>query len=371
MSISIRKISSILSRHFPSKAAESWDNPGLQVGHRDAEVARVLVALELTQAVIDEAVSSGAGLVVTHHPFIFKPMKAFSDATADGRMLLALAEKRIGLFAAHTNLDAAPCAIADRLADDLGLTDRRPVLPATPYAAYKITAFVPESDVEAVAAAMHAAGAGCVGNYADVSFRAAGLGYFACGEDSNPAYGFPGQRECVREVRLEMVVSERDLDNAIRALVDAHPYEEPAYDVFRLENPIHGISDEYGFGTVGTLPEPTKAADLIAKIKQVWDIPSLRAAGDPEKVLRTVAIMNGAGAKYMTSCGKIDAYISGDCGHHDFDRAHREGIVLIDAGHYDTEKCIPQIIADTLRAELGDAVEIVISTAMANPMRVY
>lgn len=369
MSTRVQTVASVISHYFPEKAAENWDNPGLQVGHRNAEVKRILVALELTPAVLEEAIGKHVDLIVTHHPFIFKAMKQINDDSAEGRMILSLVENHIALWAAHTNLDAAPQAIADKLADDLELEDRRPVLPEQPYAAYKIVVFVPKSEVENVAHAMHDMGAGCIGNYFDVSFQTDGNGFFSCGAESNPTLGFPGSAECVREVRLEMVVSERDLKDVIENMKKAHPYEEPAFDVFKLENPILGISDEFGFGTIGKLRTPMKLAQLIEKVKSCWDIPALRVAGDPEKQIATVGIMNGAGAKYATS--RVDVYISGDCGHHDFDRAIRENFALIDAGHYDTEKFIPEIIVNTLKRHLGEDVEIEIAQSMKNPMCVY
>lgn len=368
----IRNIRSIMSAHFPEKCAESWDNPGLQLGRNDAEVNRILLALELTPDIVEEAVSSQTDLIITHHPFIFRPIKSLNDDTPDGRMLLTLAEHKIGLLAAHTNLDSAPDAIAQKLANDLNLSQVKPFLPHTPYAAYKIIVFVPEAQAESVARAMHAQGAGCVGNYSSVSFRAPGTGCFTCGENAHPAIGNPGSSERVPEIRLEMVVSERYLKQVIRALIQAHPYEEPAYDVFRLESEVHGLTDYYGFGVTGSLPAPIALRDFILQLKHIWDIPAIRAAGSPDKIISSIAIVNGSAAKYLSSCRNIDAYITGDCGHHDFDNAIRCGTALIDAGHYDTEKFIPQIIADVLRAsdETKD-LDIRIAGAMKNPMSVY
>ena len=370
--VRVHEIRTVIQEHFPVKAAEDWDNPGLQTGRADAEVKRVLLALELTQDVVREAIDVGAQLILTHHPFIFKPLKAVTSDSPEGAMLLELLEHHIALMAAHTNLDASPNAMNEKLSDDLGLTRRAIFIKHAPYLAYKIVVFVPEANAQAVADAMHAAGAGCVGEYSDVSFRGRGTGHFRCGEASHPAIGTPGSAECVDEIRLEMVVSSRDLGRVTKALLAAHPYEEPAYDVFRLESEVHGLTDQYGFGMVGDLPEAMPLAAFIAHIKQLWDIDFVRASGAPDKQIRRVAIMNGAGAKFYTMCGKdVDALITGDCGHHDFDNANRRGLALIDAGHYDTEKFIPDIFKTVLQKHFGDAVECMIAQSMRRPFVVY
>ncbi len=368
----IREIRNLISARFPERAAESWDNPGLQLGRNDWEVKRVLISLELTEAVAEEAISMGANLILTHHPFIFKALKNITDDTAEGRILLNLAEHRIGLLAAHTNLDSAPDAIAQKLADELHLSNRRAVLAHQPYDAYKVVVFVPVKDADRVARAMHDRGAGCIGEYSDTSFRVQGEGRFTCGLSSNPAIGEPGSSECVNEMRLEMVVSGRDLSAVTRALLDAHPYEEPAFDVFKIESEVHGLTDLYGFGTAGELPNAMRLDAFIAHLKELWDIPCIRAAGAPDKMIRKVGIMNGSGAKFMTSCRGLDAYITGDCGHHDFDNANRLGIALIDAGHYDTEKFIPEILAQLLRnSTFSSSLDIQIAKSMCNPMKVW
>ena len=370
--VTVRDIRKIISNRFPEKCAESWDNPGLQLGRSASSVRRILTALELTPAIVEEAISWGANLILTHHPFIFKPMKAMNDDTPEGRMLLDLAEHKIALLAAHTNLDSAPHAIAEKLADDLKLQNRKPFLEHEPYLAYKIVVFVPRENAETVALAMHKQGAGCVGQYTNVSFRAIGNGYFTCGEGSHPAIGTPGTSETVEEIRLEMVVSERDLKAVTQALLQAHPYEEPAFDVFKLESEVHGLTDLYGFGMQGDLPVPMSLRSFIEHIRQIWDIPSLRAAGNPEKMISKVAFVNGSGAKFLGNARGIDALITGDCGHHDFDNAIRRDVALIDAGHYDTEKFIPQILAQTLmESEFAGELEVQMAKKMRNPFEVY
>ena len=366
----LKDICAVISNRFPEKTAEEWDNPGLQLGRQTYEIHKILVALELTPEVAHEAIESGVQLILTHHPFIFKPIKSITDKDPEGTLLLDLAEHHIALLASHTNLDAAPQAISEKLADDLNLNKRRIFLPHHPYEAYKIIVFVPESHADSVAEAMHQAGAGNVGQYDHVSFRSHGEGRFTCGFQSHPAIGEPGSSETVAELRIEMVVSGRELGRVIQAMLKAHPYEEPAYDVFKLESDVHQMTDLYGFGITGELPAPMPLQSLAKHLKQIWDIPVLRISDSTDKIIQTVAILNGSGARYLNQCkNTADVYITGDCGHHDFDNARRIGIPLIDAGHYDTEKYIPAILMKTLKnAKFGDQLDIRIAKTMKNPM---
>jgi len=351
----LKTIMAAMHRRFPPACAESWDNVGLLLGRLDRDIQRVLVCLELTPQIAREALEEGADLILTHHPFIFKPLNSLTDQTPEGEILLNLAEAKVALFAAHTNLDAVFGGIAMRLARDLGLSHPAPLIPHRPYLGYKIVTFVPENAIHAVAHAMHQAGAGAIGEYSECSFRVAGEGRFRCGEDTNPAIGCPGSQETVEEIRIEMVVSQRDLAKVCQAMLEAHPYEEPAYDVFELKNAVHGIDDVYGFGVVGDL-EPICLTDFSEAIKTVWGIDSLRVAGAEDKVIRRAAILNGSGAKFLPKAvaAGADVYITGDCGHHDFDLAHRHDIALIDAGHYHTEKWIVDMLIDALK-ECDDA----------------
>ena len=372
--VSLQKICAALSECYPPQCAESWDNPGLLLGRNRAEIRRVVVALELTPEVVEEAIETRAELIVTRHPFIFKPMSSLTDSSPDGRMMLDLAAAGIALYAAHTNLDSAPAAIGEKLACDLGLMDVRALLSHEPFSSYKIVVFVPHTAVDAVAKAMHEAGAGCVGHYRDVSFRGTGTGHFTGDDTTHPAIGSPNIAETVAETRLEMVVSSRDLNRTMNALRAAHPYEEPAFDVFKLENDVAGIADLYGFGTIGRLPSPIHLCDLLNKIKEIWEIQALRVADLPlDKVIEKVAILNGSGSKYAKKCAQLgaDAYITGDCGHHDFDLARRYGLALIDAGHYDTEKFIPEILRSTINRLFANDVEVSIAKSMKNPMIFY
>lgn len=372
--ISVRDVCGVFEKKFPHDCAESWDNPGLLLGRTAAPVSRVLTALELTPDVAKEAIQIGAQMIITHHPFIFKPFKSLTDNSADGQILLDLAEHHIALFAAHTNLDAAPNAIAQKLSADFNLQNPRPLSAHKPYDACKIIVFVPQSDAERVSDAMIDAGAGAIGNYAAVSFRSPGEGRFTPQNGANPAIGACDCPQTVPENKIEMIASSQNVSAVLSAIKRAHPYEEPAIDVFKLQNEIHGIDDRYGFGCIGDLPQTCTLGELIEKIKNVWKINSLRASGDVQTPISRLAILNGSGAKFLPLAKKLgaDAYITGDCGHHDFDLSCRLQLPLIDAGHFDTEKSIVRILAETLRKDCHtQSLDIRESECVKNPFNVY
>lgn len=377
--IKLSKLCTVLSELYPPQSAESWDNPGLLVGRGASEIHRAILALELTPNVLEEARKNHAELIITHHPFIFKPLNALTDSTPEGALLHALIRENIALYAAHTNFDAAPHAIAEKLARDLGISSYSAFLPHQSYAAYKIVVFAPRDAAQAVSRAMHDAGAGCVGHYRDVSFRCDGHGYFTGDETTHPSIGMPERPEIVEETKIEMVVSQRDLKRVVEAMKAAHPYEEAAYDVFKIEAPVHGISDMYGFGTIGKLPQIMTLRDFAQHLKATWQLEHLRIANiAPEKPIEKVAILNGSGAKYLKDCIRMgaDAYITGDCGHHDFDLAMRYNIALIDAGHFDTEKYIPALMRNAIQEALKSAFptnefSLQVAASMENPIRYY
>ncbi len=357
---------------YPPGHAADWDHVGLQVGDPAWPVARVLVSLDVTGAVIEEAAEQPDTFVLAHHPLLFRPLAALTPATASGRTALAAATRRIAVAAAHTNLDVAAdgAGTSVPVAEVLGLTDRRPLTSQVRDAEQvKLVVFVPTAHTEAVLDALAAVGAGRDGDYARCAFRVDGTGTFTPLEGADPYLGAVGQPERVEEHRLELLVPRRLLGEVVRTLRAAHPYEEVAHDLFpRL------VDAEVGFGVVGTLPEPLRLSEVAERLRDQLPAPQLRFAGDPDRLVRTVATVGGAGDGLIGAAlaAGVDAYVTGDLRHHVTLDAVEQGLAMIDAGHHATESAAMPAWVDRLRAEAarrGLHAPVVASRTPTSPWR--
>ena len=346
----VRDLVSALDAAAPFGQAADWDNVGLLVGDARAPVTRVVCALDLTPAVIAEAAALGAEAIVTHHPILFKGASRVTADDAEGALVLELARRGIAHVAAHTNLDAAPDGVSVELARVLGVA-RPEVLVPLDGALCKLVVFVPEDDAGAVRDALHAAGAGQIGAYTEASFSHPGTGRFRPGDGASPAIGEAGgAREAVDEVRVEVLVERWRLGDAARALVAAHPYEEPAYDVLALQN----VHRTVGFGAVGELGVPVALSTFLQTTAAALGADALHYAGDPDARIARVAVCGGSGMRFFSAARRAgaDAYVTADVTYHRFfealgpDGAPR--LALIDAGHFQTERLAERLLAGIL-----------------------
>ena len=257
---------SAIERLAPAHLAQPWDNSGLLVGDRAAPVHRVLAALELTEAVLAEAVAGGFDTVLTHHPLLFAPVRSLVDSHPKERLLRGLVQNHITLIACHTNLDAAPGGMADIAAEALGLRDVSPLEQASA-GWVKFVGFVPAEALDKVAAAVFAAGAGGIGDYSECAFAGQGTGWFTPGVDSHPAVGEVAKPARVPEVRWETVAPKERAAAVVSAFVAAHPYEEPAFDLY----PVEDVLPLVGLGRVGDLPAKMTVEALAKRVAQVFE----------------------------------------------------------------------------------------------------
>jgi dinuclear metal center YbgI/SA1388 family protein len=341
----------LTDRHWPERDAEGWDRAGLQVGDPAAAVDTVLVCLDVTREVLDEAEAAGAQLVLAHHPLLLRGLERLTPDTAPGALALRAARAGIALLAAHTNFDGAEGGTSDPVVALLGLRDVRPLVPprfGDLGQQVKLVTFVPAEHTAAVLDAMSAAGAGQIGEYAACSFRVAGTGTFRPSERANPAVGERGKLNEEPEDRLEMVLPRGRAAEVVAALRGAHPYEEVAFDLV----PLVALPESgKGLGRVGDLAEPMTlraAARLLA-----GGLPSsfLRTAGDPDRLLRRIAVCGGAGDSLIGAAlaSGADCFVTGDLRHHPALDALTMGMTLIDAGHYPTEAAALPHLLGTLR----------------------
>lgn len=341
----------VIETLYPRRQAASWDNPGLQVGAPDDQVARVLVTLDVTSAVLDEAAELPATLVAAHHPLLFRPLARLTPDTAPGKLALQAARQGIAVAAAHTNLDVTDdgSGTNDPVVALLGLRD---VVPLTTELRegerVKLTTFVPPEALTTVLDALSAAGAGRIGEYERCSFRVRGTGTFRPRPGTDP---YSGQGIGVdaeeAEDRLELELPRARIGAVVRALIAAHPYDEVAYDLVPLLD-----GDRVGFGRVGELPEPVPLAVLAERVRDGLPAPHLRFAGPPDAEVRRVAVVGGAGDSLSGAAlsAGADVYLTGDLRHHVTLDALELGLSLIDAGHHATESAAMPAFLDRLAA---------------------
>jgi len=342
----------MINKIAPTTLAESWDNPGLQVGDPTAEVSRIMVALDATPAVIESALQSACQLLVTHHPLIFKPQKTISTATAQGRSIHAAIRGGLGIVSMHTNFDIAEGGLNDLLSERLGLASCAPLQVTAVQDLAKLVVFIPEEHLDRMRAALfpHAES---LGAYRDCSFSAAGEGTFTPLDGATPFIGTIGALEKVREYRLEVLLDRARLPQALKSLIAAHPYQEPAYDIY----PLHNQGKEQGLGRIGSLPDATTLADYASWVAAQLGAPGTRFVGEPAAVVKKVALCSGSGASVMHSAARAGAHVlvTGDIKYHEARDAQELGIALIDAGHFHTEIIMAAAVRARLLQMLPDA----------------
>ena len=356
----------------PAATAQSYDNVGLLVGRTSRPLSRVLIALDLTPEIVQEAIDMEADCILTHHPLIFKPLKRLTDGGLESSMALSLAEAGIALYAAHTNLDAARDGVSFQLARDLGVQD--PTFLATlDEGIVKLAMFCPLDNAEAVRDAMFAAGGGQIGGYSECSFTTAGSGTFKPGKGTNPHIGTSsGTRETVSEVKIEMEVARWRLSRVVAAMQEAHPYEEVAYDVIPVEQ---GFRDA-GIGAIGNLDSPMSLGDFLNHTARRLDNPALRFVGDPAQQVQTIAVCGGSGSDFIGQAmgAGADVYVTADITYHRyFEVLGTDGLprmALVNAGHFETEHCTEDLLADRLTRELP-GVRFVTTKHRSAPVRTW
>ena len=358
-----------LETAYPPALAQGWDAVGLVCGDPDDEVRSVLVAVDPVPETVDETLDAGAQLLLTHHPLLLRGVHGVGADTPKGALVHRLVRGGAALFTAHTNADAAAPGVSDALAVALGLTVEGPLEPLPSDPLDKIVTFVPVGPaITAVHEALAAAGAGTIGDYSHCSFATAGTGQFKPLAGAHPTIGEVGKLERVAETKIEMVLPRWRRDAVVAALRAAHPYEEPAFDVFEHAE----LASSRGLGRIGTLPgpEPLRAfADRVAAAlpATTWGV---RAAGDPERPVHRVAVCGGSGDSALgaaTAAG-VDAYVTADLRHHPAsEHLLLDGPALVDVAHWASEWPWCAQAADVVRAALGGSVEVRVSTRRTDP----
>lgn len=372
----LRDVVDLVHGWYPPGTADFWDRVGLVHGDPAQPVRRIMMAVDPSPAVAQEAADWGADLLVVHHPLFLKGVHGFTTETPKGRTLHTLARTGCALLAAHTNADQAEGGVSESLALALGLDDLRPILTAPRPALDKLGVLVPVADADRLRAALAEVGAGRLGDYESASFTVEGVGRFRPLPGATPTIGTVGDLEEVPEERVEVVAPRSRRSEVLRAMLAVHPYEEPAYDVVELADP--GLSST-GTGRVGTV-EPMSLAAFAARVAEVLPptVHGVRVGGDPDREVRRVAVCGGAGdflldtVRDLGGSGGVDVYVTSDLRHHPASEfLEHDGPALVDVAHWAAEWTWLPVLEARLRAALvgerGATVETRVSTRCTDP----
>lgn len=368
MTATLRDVVSTLEAAYPPALAESWDAVGLVCGDPDEPVERVLVAVDPVTTTVEEAVEAQAQLLVTHHPLLLRGVHGVPADDPKGALVHRLVRAGAGLFCAHTNADRADPGVSDALAAALGLAVTGPLRPVPEQPLDVLAVVVPVDDAERVLDALAAAGAGRLGEYSHGAWTVDGIGRFVPLPGASPAVGRAGELQRVPETRIETVLPRRRRADVLAALRAVHPYEEPAYSLHEQAE----VDSSGGLGRIGELPaaEPLHAfAERVAAAlpATAWGV---RAAGDPKRPIRTVAVCGGAGDSLLATAAAagVDAYVTGDLRHHPAsEHVESGGPALLDVAHWAGEWPWCGQAASVISGALGGTVDVVVSQRRTDP----
>jgi dinuclear metal center YbgI/SA1388 family protein len=335
----------------PKHYAMPDDKIGLQLGTLQKDIRKLMVALDVTEAVADEAISLGVDLIIAHHAIIFRPLSHLQTDTPAGRLYEKLIKHDIAVYIAHTNLDIASGGINDMMAEALGLSDLTHLEEVHTEKLNKLVVFVPKSHHEQLLEALFAAEAGWIGDYSHCSFNIEGKGTFLPRKGTEPFIGQQGKLERVDEIRVETIVPQSIQRKVIQALLKAHPYEEVAYDLYPMD--LKGRS--FGLGRAGKLTQPITLGELAERAKAAFDVNTVRVVGSLNQMIRKAAVLGGSGGRYVKHAkfAGAEVLVTGDIDYHTAHDALAAGICLIDVGH-NVEKIMKRGVADYMRAKLAE-----------------
>ncbi len=329
-----------LEERFPRTYAEDFDNTGLLSGLPETPLRGILVTHDALEEVVDEARDKDANLIVSFHPIIFSGLKSLTGKNYVERAVMKAIRNGIAIYSPHTAMDKHARGVSYLTAHRLGLKNIRILLPESGHIMQLVT-YVPNEHAEKVRAALFAAGAGHIGDYKECSYNLEGYGTFKPLDEANPFVGEKGRRHTEPETRISVIFPKHLKNGILASLLEAHPYEEPAYEIFITEN----VNPEIGLGSIGILEEETEEKDFLHHVKKILGTPVLRHSELRGKPVKKVAVVGGSGAFAIEAAkaAGADAFISGDLKYHDFFKAEKQ-ILLIDAGHFESE----QFVADAL-----------------------
>ena len=340
----VSDITNILEETAPLRYQESYDNAGLIIGSPDQEVTGILITLDVTEAVLNEAIAKGANMIVAHHPIIFSPLKKLTGKTYVERCVMKAIKHDLIIYAAHTNIDAVEGGVNSKICEKIGLLKVRSLSPVSNQLS-KLVTFVPLAEAPKVRTALFEAGAGHIGNYDACSFNSEGDGTFRGSAETNPFAGKPGEFHTEKELKIETIVPKSGMGKVLSALLKAHPYEEVAYDIYPLENNYEKV----GIGMIGELPHPMEELDFLLHLKKNFGCEAIRHTAFRNQPIKKVAVCGGSGSFLINKAiaSKADIFVSAEFKYnHFFDVEDR--MMLADIGHFESEQFTKEVFYEIL-----------------------
>lgn len=359
----IKDLTKEIEDFAPLDYQEPYDNCGFQVGAPDDEIHGVLITLDVTEEVVDEAIEKHCNLIIAHHPLIFGKVKKIIGRNPVERCIIKAIKHDITIYACHTNIDKMSNGVSARFAQKLGIVNRRTLAPESGLLE-KLVTFVPTQQSGQVRQALYAAGAGHIGNYDHCSYNLEGNGTFRAGDNCHPYAGKTGTDHTEAETRIEVIIKKKDEQRIINALRQSHPYEEPAYDIYELKNTYENV----GLGIIGELEEETDEQEFLLKLKKAIDMGGIRHTDLLNKKIKRVALCGGSGAELLPAAiGQgADVYISSDFKYHQFFDAGKK-ILIADIGHFESERFTKEIFFEIV-SKNNPTFAVYISSCKTNPI---
>ncbi|MDD3038546.1 Nif3-like dinuclear metal center hexameric protein [Bacteroides sp.] len=360
----IKEIVCALEQFAPLPLQDGFDNAGLQIGLTDAEAAGALLCLDVTESVLDEAIALGYNLVISHHPLIFKRYKSITGKDYVERCILKAIKNDIIIYSAHTNLDNAQGGVNFKIGEKIGLKNLRILEPKENYLT-KLVTFVPCTQANAVRQVLFTAGCGNIGNYDSCSYNLEGEGTFRAKEGANPFCGTIGELHQEGEVRIETILPSFKKSEVIKALLAVHPYEEPSFDLYPLQNDWM----QAGSGVIGELENPETEFEFLNRIKKIFEVGCLRHNKLTGREVKKVALCGGAGAFLLPQAIRSEAnvFITGEIKYHDY-FGHEGDILMAEIGHYESEQYTKEIFYSIIR-DLFPNFALQLSKINTNPIK--
>lgn len=364
--LTIRDIISVIEDFAPLALQESFDNCGVQVGDVHKEAKGVLLTLDVTLEVIKEAIDKKCNLIIAHHPITLSGIKSLTGASLAEKILIKAIENSITIYAAHTNMDSVKKGVSAVLANKIGLINQQILNPVTNQLV-KIVTFVPHQQAEEVRQAMFKAGAGHIGDYDSCSYNLKGEGTFKGGDSTNPFAGKAGKLHTESEIRIETVAPSYLKNKVINAIIASHPYEEPAFDIY----PLNNLWQTVGLGMVGDLKEEMNIGDFLKHLKKTTGTECIRHTQQASDTVKRVAVCGGSGSSLLKNAiaANADIFVTGDFKYHQFFDGINK-IMIADIGHYESEQFIKGLFLEILTKKIPNFA-FHLSEVNSNPIKYF